>query len=1457
MKRTAWIKKVVAVLLILAMCLGGIHGIVPNTVRAAEQMGTSGNNTAGMVLQKSRVSANPDAVDAEINVEKIDLPAGFIEGVDVSSYDSLKNSGVRFYDFDGNELDYGGFFTLLKDSGINYVRLRVWNNPFDSDGHGYGGGNSSIENAKKMGKAASDAGLKVLIDFHYSDFWADAGKQKSPKAWADYTVDQKADAIEEYTYDSLKELIDAGVDVGMVQIGNETNSMLCGENYWNNLARLYNAGAKAVRNVASGWGKNILVALHFTNPEQPGNYAEIAKLLNDNNVDYDVFASSYYPDRHGTLENLKSVLSDVAIKYNKKVMVAETSWARTLADGDGYNNTISGSSAGIDAYPVSVQGQADAVSAVIGTIADTTNGIGVFYWEPAWIPVQVYNPDAEDAAAVLEQNKQKWEEYGSGWASSYVQSYDEEAAQICGGSRVDNQAMFDFEGHPLDSLNVWKYVKTGAVAPAKEHKHNDVTFTPWTATNSLPTAAGNYYLTDNVTLSETWNAPNGETNLCLNGKTITQTTNSKWTISIGSGSTCKLYDCEDGGKITGKRGVSVGGGTFDMYGGSISDIRSDYAAVYVHDQGTFHMSGGRISDNENKSIGVNSNDIGGGVNVNKGTFYMSGGEISRNSKYGSIGDGVNVSDGAFYMNGGKISENKNGVNVSQSAEFYMSGGEVSGNTGAYGGVCIWGTMTAGGNIVITGNAGTNGEEKNLFIQSGVIRIDISNMLADTVNIGVTTGTAPTDANPVNITGENGTDYSGHFHSDNADYEIVNGANNVVQLAVKASPDTQPPTGKIEVATGNLTSASWTEFLAPDQVAFNLFFKDRKWVTIFSADEGGSGVYGTHYYVSNDALTKAQVEALDADAWTANATVILEPEPDRKCIVYAKITDGAGNVTYLSSDGLVFDTTPPVINGVTDGGTYNTPQTVTVTDALSGVKSVTVNGAEVTLTDAQFTLGTADAPQTIIVTDKAGNTTTVTVTVRAQAQSYAVTVHNGTGTGIYRAGDTVTITADAPPSGKQFDKWQVGRGSVTLADSMSSTTTFTMPERDVYVEALYKDMTEEHTHNYGDWQHDDTQHWKVCACGEETGRANHDFGDWITDKAATAAEAGTRHRECQTCGSRQTEMIPATGSDLGSGTVTPEVKPGTNAPATNISTPTEKLKDMLLTDDEKQQVQNGTNIRIVLEVQDAGNTVSASDQVAVSQALNGHTVGEYLNIDLYKLVGVNRTDITETAKKIRIVITVPDILKNADSSKTRAFAVIRVHDGRAELLTDLDGSADTITIETDRFSTYAIVYKDTANSGNDDNHGSDDDNNGGENGNGGNDINSGGNDNGGNGSNGGGNDNGSNGSDNSSQNDSDKNDTKPDSTKDDEPKTGGNTPLELYATLAMIAGFAYLLLYFTDRKGGMTEETKKELVSRLVGWAKRGGRIRKCLALAAVSVLLVYYHGIGKKTCAEWEEIYGE
>lgn len=346
-----------------------------------------------------------------------------------------------------------------------------------------------------------------------------------------------------------------------------------------------------------------------------------------------------------------------------------------------------------------------------------------------------------------------------------------------------------------------------------------------------------------------------------------------------------------------------------------------------------------------------------------------------------------------------------------------------------------------------------------------------------------------------------------------------------------------------------------------------------------------------------------------------------------------------------------------------------------------------------------------------------------------------------------------------------------------------------------------------------------------------------------------------------------------------GTVTPEVKPGNNAPTVNITTPAAELEEILLTEDEKQQVQNGTDIKIVLEVQDAGNTVSDLDKAAAQQALNGFTVGQYLNIDLYKMAGGTRTDISVTTEKITIVLTVPDSLKNTDSRKTRTFGVVRVHGGGAEVLNDLDSNADTITIATDRFSTYAIVYQDAEDGGSGDNGGNNGENTGGNGGNtGGSNSGSGGGDNSGN--SGSGDSNAGNNSDNNGDNSSNnggssnvngngsnnsgvnpgssgQNAAEPGSSKDGEPKTGDAEPIELYATLAMIMGFAYLLLYFTDRKRGMTEETKKELVRRIVAWAKRGGKFRRYPALAAIFVLLAYYHSIGKKMCVKWEEVYGE
>jgi len=384
-----------------------------------------------------------------LQVTKINnLSNDFYMGMDASSVISLEEGGVTYYDYDGNEADV---FKVLAESGVNLIRIRVWNDPYDANGNGYGGGNCDIEKAVEIGKRATKYGMQVLIDFHYSDFWADPSKQMCPKSWKGMSIEEKSTALYEYTKDCLNKLKDAGVDVAMVQMGNETTSGMAGETIWMNVIyHLMGSSSKAIREVYP----KALIAVHFANPEKVDNYYDYAKKLDYYSLDYDVFGSSYYPYWHGTLDNLSTVLSTIAEKYNKKVMVMETSYAYTAEDSDFFGNTISDSSSVVKRYPYTIQGQTNSVLDVIDTIANkTTNGIGVCYWEGTWI---------SSGGTNYEENKNLWESYGSGWASSYAKEYDpNDAGKYYGGCAVDNQAMFDSTGHPLESLKVFALARTG------------------------------------------------------------------------------------------------------------------------------------------------------------------------------------------------------------------------------------------------------------------------------------------------------------------------------------------------------------------------------------------------------------------------------------------------------------------------------------------------------------------------------------------------------------------------------------------------------------------------------------------------------------------------------------------------------------------------------------------------------------------------------------------------------------------------------------------------------------------------------------------------------------------------------------------------------------------------------------------------------------------------------------
>lgn len=425
---------------------------------------SQGNGTTDTIVESASASSTgvtditafpmPDGPEeSTIYVEPVDgISDDFYRGMDASAVLALENSGVKYYNFDGEEQDV---FMTLAQAGVNYIRLRVWNDPYDENGDGYGGGNNDVATAIALGQRATQYGMKVCIDFHYSDFWADPKKQFVPKAWQGMNIEEKADALYNYTLDSLTQILEAGVNVGMVQIGNEINNGMSGETDVANVRKLLTAGSKAVREAAADSGKDILVAVHYTNIDDMKKLDTLLTGLQVKEIDYDIVGLSFYPYWHGTMDDLINAIIHIRDTYGKKVYVAENAYCYTAEDGDGSANSVEGTGDLAEGYSASVQGQANEVRDVCAA-ANEAGAEGIFYWEGTWIPV---GPADADNSAI-------WEKYGSGWASSYASDYDpKDAGQYYGGCSWDNQAMFDFTGHPLASLNVFKYLKYGATAP--------------------------------------------------------------------------------------------------------------------------------------------------------------------------------------------------------------------------------------------------------------------------------------------------------------------------------------------------------------------------------------------------------------------------------------------------------------------------------------------------------------------------------------------------------------------------------------------------------------------------------------------------------------------------------------------------------------------------------------------------------------------------------------------------------------------------------------------------------------------------------------------------------------------------------------------------------------------------------------------------------------------------------
>ncbi|MFG6334453.1 MAG: glycosyl hydrolase 53 family protein [Lachnospiraceae bacterium] len=363
----------------------------------------------------------------------------FYKGMDLSTIKEVEGLGGRFYDH-GEEKDV---FEILKSYGMNAVRLRLWNDPYGPDGTPYGAGTNDLPTTLELAKRAKAQGMEVLLCMHYSDFWADPGKQRVPKAWRGMDAEQLTEEVYSFTRDTLLAMRRAGAFPDLIQVGNElTNGMLwpqgklleCGN--YDNLAKFVSAGIRAVRSL----DQEIPIMIHLDNGGNAPMYRDWFDHYLERGEDFQIIGLSYYPFWHGSLEELKNNMNDLAVRYGKELVIAEVSMGFTMADYGVYEKLAQEERKGYATkpelvekleFPMTKKGQADFMKALFAVIDQVPENkcSGFFYWEPAWIPVQ-----------------------GSGWANEAALQYIEEKGP--GGNEWANQALFDYEGQSLPALEV-------------------------------------------------------------------------------------------------------------------------------------------------------------------------------------------------------------------------------------------------------------------------------------------------------------------------------------------------------------------------------------------------------------------------------------------------------------------------------------------------------------------------------------------------------------------------------------------------------------------------------------------------------------------------------------------------------------------------------------------------------------------------------------------------------------------------------------------------------------------------------------------------------------------------------------------------------------------------------------------------------------------------------------------
>jgi arabinogalactan endo-1,4-beta-galactosidase len=333
-------------------------------------------------------------------------------GVDISYANEMDDCGA-VYKSGGTSVDQFKFF---KSAGANVARIRIWNDP---DWTKY----SNLADVKRSIRRAKQAGMQVLLDFHYSDDWADGDKQIAPKAWAKLSTPDQAKALYAFTHDTLTELNREGLTPELVQVGNETNGEIVSSLAkakepinWDRNALLFNAGIKAVRDFSRETGTKPRLMLHIAQPENAEPW--FAAATKAGVTDYDIIGLSYYSKwSKRSMAQLGQTINRLRNTYAADVLVVETAYPFTTENADSSPNLL-GEDSLIAGYPATPAGQKQYLVDLTQLVLNN-GGTGVFYWEPAWVSTKTC---------------------GTRWGK---------------GSNWENAAVFDYKGNALDSAEGW------------------------------------------------------------------------------------------------------------------------------------------------------------------------------------------------------------------------------------------------------------------------------------------------------------------------------------------------------------------------------------------------------------------------------------------------------------------------------------------------------------------------------------------------------------------------------------------------------------------------------------------------------------------------------------------------------------------------------------------------------------------------------------------------------------------------------------------------------------------------------------------------------------------------------------------------------------------------------------------------------------------------------------------